>query len=340
MRERTISLQFPLTGLRTDRGFQAGPGPYATNVAFNVRGKAASARRLRGGSRPGLDHGPQNRLGSPSPVRLLTSVRLALTDDIQVWSDSFDSNSGSLGTAWARFIYNDGGPGDKPTLFRADYLTNGQTNGTTKAGYMIRSSLPMRSGAATYYQIDMFIAPYLGVHRGKYQILARMDDSNPVPATQSIIAEITPITGGTATWALRKIVGGLESSLGTGSFSMTYADSGWFSLHVSNNDLALFWNDTNLSGTVAAGAMTGVRVGLGLVPNNDTRDNGGYMLVDSFRVQYQKNYSNLQVPITVRNLAVASAGGRIYREYPRNCWLEASTTRRLASGRNLQSAQL
>lgn len=320
-RERRIELKFPLLGLERRSDFQPGPGPFFTPSCLNVRGKVAGQGRARGGTAPGLDTAYYEQLGSGSPVRLLNTVQVPYTNALQYWADEFSQYE--IDGIWQ----NDD---DVVQTYEGDYATIDYG----KTYNLYRDQLDFQTGSI--YYVQMFIAPWLGKHYGKYRLFARIDNSQnngTADPTNGVVCELyLRGTSTNATMTLRSIVAGVSTTLQTATFSMTYPEAGWFTLSVSGTTCTGYWKGTQRT-TGTCGAHTYKRVGFGL----QTTEPNGRVLVDTFRLQAKLSYTASQIPQTTRNILIAGCGGNIYQEDVLGQLATVSTTRKIGTRKQLTS---
>ena len=293
---KPTNILFPVGGLHERYAHQQGP-VYTTPDCLNVRPYDTLLGRERGGSRPGLCRAFREQLGSGAPVRMMGTVTYVETDGYTFAEDSFAGST--LGSLWSVASWI----GTLPSILPDDYadVTFGITAGAVRTALTFDATQP--------YMVEMLIAPYGGSHNGKYQIFARMDNASPVATTGGIVAELVMGDAvGTYSGSLKVYAGGVLTNTHafTGGGGSGTPQNGWFTVHISGNNVTCHWNGTQVLASTAVSAAVGSRMGFGM----ECTVSGGICLTDKFRVQY-KTSTKEQVR---RQIMVAGANGLLYRE--------------------------
>jgi len=263
---------------------------------MNVRPFASIEGRERGGSRPGLTRSHDEQLGN-GPVRMLTQMTLALDDDFTHFSDTF--NGTSLSSAWSTAAW----VSDPPSV-TSDMMASIDTS--VDEGAAVLDALSIDSTQA--YQVEVFIAPYLADHHGKFRVYARMDNTTPDVETEGIVAELVMEDAtGAYDGTLTAYIAGTPTEYAFTAGTHSAPQAGWFKVLIVGNNVKCYWRGTLVINQDVA-AQTGLRVGFGM----DCTQAGGICLVDVFRTQY---YSTVSIDQN-RSLLIASADGDLYKETP------------------------
>jgi hypothetical protein len=320
--KKVTELRFPVGGLVKRTSYQDS-APYTTPDCLNVRPTDTMEGRERGGSRPGLQKWSPKQLGSGAPVRMLSGISVVQNNGLSFVRDDFRGTT--LGSAWA--VANWG------SLVLPSILPGDMADATYGTAVGAVHSAVSALDATAAYMLEIYIVPFLGVHNGKYQIFARMNSTTPVVTTDGITAELN-ITGATGVFT-----GSLKvyaASTLTNTYVFTggtdgFCEPGWFSVLISGTTVTCYWRGASqTSQTVSAAA--GSRFGFGM----DCAVSGGFCLVDSMRIQYNRA-DNAQV---TRRYLVASSNGAIYREgYYGDFAAATSSNLTVASDRQLQAAE-
>jgi len=308
-------LVFPAAGLDKSLAYQSQP-PYTSPDLLNVRPYDVIEDRLRGGSRPGMNKYAQTQLGSGSPINML--VDLHVTDDSKYrnWVDYFEGSE--LGAVWhtATWMTNPVTiyPGDGAEL---EYLETGGN---------YRDAIT-NLDTAEEYTVEIYISPYNGAFHGKYQIYARLDAA-PAPTTtgDGVIAElITTGAAGVYSGTLTEYNSGTPTAYNFtgGTLANAQADSGWFSMTISGNDITCKWNGNTLISAQAVTAHSGVKVGFGM----ECTVEGGACIVDFFRVRYFRTDND----VSKRTYLIAASNGNLYRDNDTGGMTQIFSTPPLAS---------
>lgn len=319
---RQYDLQFPLGGLSRKLSVQSQP-PYTTADALNVRPVDPLRSRQRGGSRPGLLKTHYTQLGSGNPIRMLAGVTTVIDDGLTHWTDTFDSPT--LGDAWNAATWLGASlPAVLPDNAAGVTFAN--------AGGAFRDALSDLD-VAQDYQIEVFIAPWLGSHHGRYQIFFAMDNTTPSATTEGVVCELNlPDDSGIYTGSLKRYAASAvaeESIFTSGTTSAPQA--GWFRVLVSSTNVKCYWLENIVLNFTVSSMPTGKRFGFGMQCINPA----GICLVDTFRIEYKTTTNNQPY----RRIVVASANGSLYKEGYYNTFDTVSSSLTLASDRQVHAAE-
>lgn len=314
MAVRRAEVQFPVGGLVRSLSYQK-QAPYTTPDCNNVWPRDTISRRLRGGSRAGLRKWSPTELGSGTPVRMLSGLRLSSNTRQTVLRDDFDAG---MGDNWLEDDWSDG----LPMWYKADTVSVDYV-GTAGALYVPITDLDV----VNPYSVEIFCVPYRGDYSGSYRIWLRMDDSDPQLYTDGVQAQLT-MAGGVYSGQLTVWVSGVSTS-----YNFTGGDdgaplSGWFKVLVNTNTVTVYWNNKVLL-TQAISAAAGKRVGFGMICGADNEA----ILVDTFRVIYRPAVQQ-QGNDTI---LLASAGGVLYKEGDNNAMETVSTSLTIAPDRSVDA---
>lgn len=300
-RKRTLKVQWPMAGLNRRYAYEGQP-PYTCGDAKNVRPYDPLLRRGRGGSRPGVRTVFTPQLGDAGnrEIRMISDVPIISNDGFTFWSDFFDG--ASLGSTWSTASWI----GTLPSILP----NNPQAYSNDSAVGAVRDAVTPAIDSTEAYEVALYISTYAGVHAGKYQIYACMDNTTPVATTDGIVVELI-MTGSTGEWTgtLKEYDAGTPTShaLTAGTTDLGYAPSGWLRLYKDGTAVKVYWQDTEiLDTTVSLGAGAGLRVGFGL----EATVAGGVAVANGFQVQY---YTDDTRERSTSKL-IASANGKVYQQ--------------------------
>lgn len=293
-KKRQIEIGFPLGGLNRKGAYRQQP-PYTSTDLLNVRAVTGLEGRERGGSRPGLTQFYYDVLGDGWPIRLLTSMTLAMGDGFTAWSDTF--SGASLMESWTQASWATAVPIILSTsLASIDY--------TIAEGEVVADLISIDTSKA--YTVEMFLTPWSNAWHGSYRLYLRLDNDNPDIETDGVMVEITQ-TGSTGSYTgiIRSVVSGVATDYTITPGTIGSIQPGWLSASISGDVVNVYWNNT-LIATQTVGTHAGYRVGFGLKCTVD----GGLSLANVFRVQYYSTEST----IMLRSMLVGSSFCAIYYE--------------------------
>lgn len=302
MAKRPLDLIFPALGLNRRFAYRAQP-PFSTPDCLNVWPVDAIEGRERGGSRPGSGKAFYEELGSGAPVRLAADLTYYRTDGFTFWADAFEGES--LGSVWSVASWIGTAPPILPNNASAVVVNN--------AVGAVRDAIADLDSTKSYV-VEIFVAPWEGGHKGKFQIYGRMNVTTPIATTDGFVAELVmEETTGIYSGTLKVYNATSETSytFTAGASPIGYAAAGWFKVLVNGNNVSVFWlgnteiNAQDISGGL--GGSAGHRVGFGA----ECTVAGGFSLIDTFRTQY---FKTTPPPYTKQQRLVASAGGTLYYE--------------------------
>ena len=316
MKPKILNLRFPLGGLNRRAGFQS-QAQYTTTDALNVRPDSVQGMQERGGCRPGI--GPSHRGTLGGRVRMLACLDVIETTGLTYWQDTFDGDA--LGSDWATASW----------LTRSPLVEDGQAycqkrHGTTGA---VRAAFPTLIDTAKDYIVEMFISTHRATHSAQYKLFVRMDDSSPDVTTAGVAARLALNADGTFSGELT-VDGSTTHAFTSGDDGA--AQSGWFTVKVSGNNVSAYWRNATLISGQAVGTHSGQRVGFGMYVVNSPAE----CRVDAFRVQYYLTGGNQR---TNRRALIASAEGNLYKEDWLGNVTQVSSSVSLASDRTLRAQQ-
>ncbi len=319
-RQSQLELQWPAGGVATRSSHAAEPF-YTSPAALNVRSFDAIQQRQRGGSRAGMTKAYYQQLGSGNPVRLLANLTYVATDDYTFLEDDFKGSS--LGSGWAAASWLSGLPSVTEDFTSVSY---GSTTGAVHTA-------PTSFDTASAYETGIYIAPYAGAHKGKYQIFGRMNASAPVATTDGFVAELVMTDAiGTYSGTLITYNASTPTTYTFSGGSSGFPESGWFKVLVNGSTISCTWLGNSLtSQTPTFGGSAGHRFGFGI----NATVAGGICLVDTFRLAH-KTADKSQ---TIRKPLIASSNGSTYYESRLGVLSTYGGSLTLASDRQLQAAE-
>jgi hypothetical protein len=310
-KQRQINVQFPLGGLNRQAAYRQ-QAPYTSSDLLNVRPKSVLDGRLRGGSRPGLEHAYTNALAGS--VRMLAPMTLALGDGFTAWSDVFDGTA--MSSAWSAPLWTNGGVAIAMPKILPTALASVDT--TQFLGEAVLKLLPIDTSKA--YSVDMLITPTMDGFAGKYRIYLFLDNTTPNIKNDGVMIELVLTANSMAYTGTFSVVDGgtptnttLTPIIFTGD-NLT-AQPALLSALVDNTDVTIYWNGVQIY-SQAVSHRVGCRVGFGM----QCTVAGGLCLTNVYRAQYYSTGTTN----ALRSMLVASAGGYLYKEHPYG-WIEYVT---------------
>lgn len=271
---RIIPIQPPTGGVVRSFAYQK-QSPYTCYDALNVWPQGQHETRRRLGSRPGLQKAYATELGDGSPVRMLSSVVRATAESQFTWRDGFDDTD--LSSVWS--VPSDlAGPPDTPGI--------GQIQATpteTIAGYALGDARGMVHewvGGTDFdnsasYTLSMNVQQSIsvgGVQTWHFNVYAMMDDTTPLPATNSVLCQGFAQKDGalyTLDFYVWGVSGGVKSIIGGGGVYGRQAarEVGTMEVVVSGTTVTMKWNGVAYTGALdVSGYVAGSRFGFGLNP--------------------------------------------------------------------------
>ena len=325
-RQRQIAISFPLGGLNRQAAYRQ-QSPYSSVDLLNVRPKSVLDGRLRGGSRPGLIQAYQSEI--TTPIRLLTTMTLALGDGFTAYSDVFDGTE--MSSAWSDVLWtDDGAPITKPKIL-PEALASVDT--TQSLGEATLNLLPINTSSP--YTVEMQITPGGDGFSGKYRVYLFLDNAEPNIEQDGVMVELT-MTGDSMAYTgiFRTAIGGTITDIPITPIVFSDAANttqpAWLSVLVDGTDVTTYWNGVQID-TETFESPVGIRTGLGMECTVD----GGLCLANVYRVQY---YSTGTVN-ALRSMLVASANGTLYKELPYGQLIPIESNLTLNSDVSLEAVQ-
>jgi len=328
---RRLNLQFPAAGLVQDKAYQQSP-PYATQDALNCRPENVFNHRRMGGSRPGVMKAFDQSLGA-TPRFLGTVTYIKENDTRTAFQDNFDCRLYPSGIDWSTCSWL------ASALTCVDGFMQGETNNTTEAGMTLKDI-----DIGSDYTVENLIYPFLDPQGTSiiFKVYLRMNTVTPVGTTDGIEVTLTlpgsvpsPATNYSIT--VKKYVAGVVTTLGSYSGLIVAQFSGqswgWLKLNVVANDLTITWSGTTIVTSLALPAAAGRRVAVTIKKSSTA---GGYLVpgrIETFRIRYAGT------PNRERTVAVAVAGGDVWRETELGVIAQSSSTMTLASDRRINGAE-
>ncbi len=289
-RKQSTNLLFPLGGVVRGVAYQSQP-PFTTDDALNVRPRDPFERRLRGGSRPGLEKAFTTQLsGASNRVRLVTQVRELKPSINRVWQDEFDATSSLWSNgSWAPDSISIGAGVAQLTAantFGAKVRTAITTLDTTKAYTISLRCLQPTNGIFDFFEI-----------------YARLDDTTPDGDDSAIILRLS----GAGDLELWSVVSGTATKLDSGAYTGNFPFTIALTIGTSNAITATT-TGASLSATITTAA--GTRFGFGI----DAASTGPTQ-VDWFKIEYKQTGGTNVRRNRIFAIAPAGAGGsQVYVE--------------------------
>lgn len=304
-KKKQINIAFPLAGLNRKSAYRQQP-PYTSTDLLNVRAVTGLDGRERGGSRPGLIQSHYDIIGDGEPVRMLTTMTIAMGDGFTAWSDTFSGSS--MAEAWTQAAWATA----MPSILQSSLA--GITYAISE-GEAVADQLDIDTTKA--YTVEAILTPWAGAWHGTYRLYLRLDNENPDIRVDGVMVELTQTgTTGAYTGKLRSVSSGVATDYTFTAGSIGSVNPGWLSASISGDTVTVYWNNTTIL-TQAVDAHSGSRFGFGLKCTVD----GGLALANVFRVQYYDTnpVSNL------RSLSIASSFSGLYYESSYGRWTELDT---------------
>jgi len=340
-----LNVLFPLGGLNRQGAYRQQP-PYTTYDALNVWPREQISKRVRGGSRPGLERTHPENLGGD--IRLLDSIVFlpgvtstgARDDGVFVcYDDNFERGelSGDY-THWEGAMHGPHLIGASPPGYKYiyDVYQSGDKTGTFYSVGNLCFSKPM--------SFAIQIIPDDAGYGGDYNLYLNM---SPAGFSTTYRVGVTFHTYGDS--------GAFSGAIGTKDpddfllltnvgHGFTSAEIGWLILVVDDTDVKVYWRGF-LAGSLTLESSPTWQAGRGFVletssdyPNADCR-------VGAIRIQGYRDVQSITDPYALdtpglRIMLVASAAGDLYYEKLYGNMEAVTTDVTLNENRLLQSAQI